>query len=655
MPEPVRRNQRYMPGLDGLRALAVLAVIAYHLGLGWAPGGLLGVGVFFTLSGYLITDLLLAQLARRGSIRLGRFWLARARRLLPALFLMLIVTVAWVTVIGPHQPLDFRDAVLSAALYVNNWWLVFHDVSYFADFGPEMPINHLWSLAVEEQFYIVWPFLLLLGVHLVRETPRASGVRPRLAAVTGGLAAASAIAMAVLYEPSLDPSRVYYGTDTRACELLAGAALAMIWPSRRLTANVSAGARRTLDGLGVAGLVAIALMVWRTDQFSSFLYQGGFALLAVATVLVVAALAHPATRLGVALGWAPLRWLGVRSYGIYLWHFPIIVLTTPSGAEGNDLLRDALQTAAIVAVAALSWRFVEEPIRHGALGRLWRQLRSGEWRSATVPRYGWTAATGVVAVFLAAGAGMAGVGAANESTVPGSESESRTVRLTPVQAAAARLAAQEAAGSSCRAVIHIGDSTSEGLTSTDYLPDPGDRIDSQYARVGANEQHFEISGARSIVETYEGEPNAYDVAMDWQGEGFQGCWVLALGTNDSANAYVAPDTDAKVRIERMMEAVGDEPALWVNVRSLVESGPYAAQNMRLWDEALLEACRRYPNMRVFDWASAVKDEWFIDDGIHFTTPGYRARSRLIADALAEAFPGAGSSAGCVVRADGQST
>jgi peptidoglycan/LPS O-acetylase OafA/YrhL len=648
MPEPVRRNQRYMPGLDGLRALAVLAVLAYHLGMGWAPGGLLGVGVFFTLSGYLITDLLLAQLARRGGIQLGRFWLARARRLLPALFGMLLVTVAWVTVFGPHQPTDFRDAVLSAAFYVNNWWLVFHDVSYFADFGPTPPINHLWSLAVEEQFYIVWPFLLLAGVRLVRETPRASGVRPRLAAATAGLAVASAVAMAVLYEPSLDPSRVYYGTDTRACELLFGAALAMVWPSRRLKVSVAAGARRTLDGLGLLGLIAIGLMIWRTDQFSPFLYQGGFALLALATVLALAALAHPACRLGVALGWEPLRWIGVRSYGIYLWHFPVIALTTPAGAEGNDLLRDLLQTAAIVAIAALSWRFVEEPIRHGALRRLWRQLRSGAWRPRTMPRYGWAAATGLIAVLLAAGAGMAGVGAASEATVPGSRSESRTVQLTPVQAAAARLAAHEAAGSSCRAVIHIGDSTSEGLTSTSYLPNPADRIDSQYARVGANEQHFEISGARSIVETYEGEPNAYDVAMGWQAEGFEGCWVLALGTNDSANAYVAPDTDAGVRIERMMEAVEGEPVLWVNVKSLVGRGPYAAENMRRWDEALLEACRRYPNMRVFDWAAAVEDRWFIDDGIHFTTPGYRARSRMIADALAEAFPGAGRYGKCVI-------
>jgi len=642
MPEPIGRRQRYMPGLDGLRALAVLAVVAFHMGAGWAPGGLLGVGVFFTLSGYLITDILLAQLHRRGAIRLGRFWLARARRLLPALFLMLVVAVAWATLFGPAQPPSFRDSVLAASLYVSNWWLVFEHVSYFADFRPPAPLSHLWSLAIEEQFYIVWPFLLLLGARLVRDPRRASGVRPRLAAATAGLAVASAIAMAVLYEPSLDPSRVYYGTDTRACELLVGAALAMVWPSRSLKRDVSAGARRLLEGAGVAGLLVIGLMVWRTGQYSPFLYQGGFALLALATALLVAALAHPACRLGAVLGWTPLRWIGVRSYGIYLWHYPIIVLTGPPGVDGPDLLRDALQLAAILLVAALSWRFVEEPVRHGALGRLWKRLRAGEWQLEAMPRWGWAGAAASAGVLLIAAAGMAGLGGrASEAAVPGSVRESRTVR---VQAKAAADRPQP-----CRAVIHIGDSTSEGLTSTDYLPRPGDRIDAQYARIGARVQHFEISGARSIVETYEGEPNAQDVVGAWKREGYRGCWVLALGTNDSANVYVYPGTGTKERIRRMMAAIGEDPVLWVNVKSLVESGPYAAQNMRAWDEALLEVCPDYPNMRIFDWAAVVRDGWFIDDGIHFTTPGYRARSRLIADALREAFPASGKSSRCLVR------
>ncbi|HEX4668497.1 MAG TPA: acyltransferase family protein [Solirubrobacterales bacterium] len=652
MPEPVKRNQRYMPGLDGLRAIAVLAVIAFHFGFDWAPGGLLGVGIFFTLSGYLITDILLSQLSQRGHIRLGRFWLARARRLLPALFAMLAIVVAWVTIFGPAQPQQFRDAVVASALYVSNWQLIFGDVSYFARFAPPGPLNHLWSLAIEEQFYIVWPFLLLIGVKVVRETPLASGVRPRLAIVTLALAIASAVLMALLYHPSLDPSRVYYGTDTRASELLFGAALAMVWPSRKLSRRIGAGARNTLDGLGVAGLAAIALMIWQSDQYSSFLYRGGFALLSIATVLVVAALAHPACRLGPILGWKPLRWIGVRSYGIYLWHFPVIVLTTPGGiANGAEPLRELLQFAAIVGISALSWRYLEEPVRHGALGRLWRRARAGGWRPENVSRQGWALAGASFVVLVAAGAGMAGVNSV--------AAEGRDVRVEEAVAAGTAqpppltpAQANSSTRSSCKAVVHIGDSTSEGLTSPEYLPLESQRIEAQYADVGAVEAHMEISGARSIEEQFEGEPNAQEVAEAWKFEGFHGCWVLALGTNEAANVFVGSAVGEMERIEIMMDTIGDEPVMWVNVRSLVEAGdPYAAENMEKWDEELLVACRRYPNMRVYDWASDVKDAWFIEDGIHFTSPGYAARSELIAHALAHAFPASGESEGggnCVV-------
>jgi peptidoglycan/LPS O-acetylase OafA/YrhL len=646
MPEPVKRNQRYMPGLDGLRAVAVLAVIAFHLGFGWAPGGLLGVGIFFTLSGYLITDILLSQLARHGHIRLGRFWLARARRLLPALFVMLVVVVAWVTIFGPAQPQQFRDGVVASALYVSNWQLIFGDVSYFARFAAPGPLNHLWSLAIEEQFYIVWPFVLLLGVKVVREAPLPSGVRPRLAGATLLLALVSVVLMAVLYHPSLDPSRVYYGTDTRAFELLFGAALAMVWPSRKLSCRISAGARNTLDALGAIGLLTIALMIWRTGQYSSFLYRGGFVVLSIATVLVVAALAHPASRLGPILGWKPLRWLGVRSYGIYLWHFPIIVLTTPGGiANGREPLRELLQFAAILGVAALSWRYIEEPVRHGALGRLWRRARAGAWRPQNMSREGWALAAVSLVVVVAAIAGMAGVNSVaaegkdarvEEATAAGT---TKPPPLTPAQAAASTR-------SSCKAVVHIGDSTSEGLTSAEYLPLASQRIEAQYADVGVREAHFEISGARSIEEQFEGEPNAREVAEAWKAEGYKGCWVLALGTNDAADVFVGSNVSDAERIEKMMTTIGDEPVLWVNVRSIVESGdPYAEENMKEWDKTLVAQCARYPNMRIYNWAKDVKDEWFIEDGIHFTSPGYAARSELIAHALAHAFPAKGESEG----------
>jgi peptidoglycan/LPS O-acetylase OafA/YrhL len=632
MPEPVKRGQRYMPGLDGLRAIAVLGVILYHLNFTWAEGGLLGVGVFFTLSGYLITDILLNQV-NSGGIRLKSFWMARARRLLPALFLMLIVVTAWVTLIGPHQPPDFRSAALSAAAYFNNWWLIVHDVSYFERFAPPSPLNHLWSLSVEEQFYIVWPFLLMLGLRLVPEGVRKTGVRPRLAAVTAAFAVASGILMAILYSPSLDPSRVYYGTDTRALELLAGAALAMLWPSRRLHTRIAAPARHTIEAAGVVGLVVIALMFWRADEFSPFIYRGGFALLALASVLAVAALAHPASRLGPIVGCKPMQWIGERSYGIYLWTLPIIVLTTPEGAQGANLLRALLQVAAIMAVAELSWRYVENPIRHGALGRLWKQWREGRLQRERLTRRGWAVASASAVVVMIAIAGLAGVGVSNEPQAIGSETVAKTITAKNVKRAPL--------ATSCEAVIHIGDSTSEGLVSEEYLPDPSQLISAQYARVGATTQHLEVSGARSIYENFEGLPNAQEVAEAWKNEGFVGCWVLAMGTNEAANVAAGSSFTYDDRIDSMMATIGDEPVLWVNVKSIVKNGPYASDNMEEWDEALLEACDRYPYMRIYDWASDVRDPWFIPDGIHFTSEGYAERGRLIADALLAAFPNSG--------------
>ena len=212
-----------MPGLDGLRAIAVLAVIGYHIGLGWTPGGLLGVGVFFTLSGYLITDLLLQHREEHGSLGLGNFWIRRARRLLPALFVMLGVVTIWVAVLDHDRLTALRGYVVAALLYVSNWFYISQHLSYFGEFSRPGPLDHLWSLAVEEQFYLLWPFLLLIGLTFI---PRLSW---RVAAVLG-LALISTILMAVLYQPgfdivSRDPTRVYEGTDTRAAGLLIGAAL----------------------------------------------------------------------------------------------------------------------------------------------------------------------------------------------------------------------------------------------------------------------------------------------------------------------------------------------------------------------------------------------------------------------------------------------
>lgn len=397
MPKPIKANGRYMAGLDGLRALAVLAVIAYHLHLDWTPGGLLGVGVFFVLSGYLITDILIAEWKRSGRLHLGDFLLRRARRLLPAMLVMMAAVVGWLAIKDPSRLLSMKEEIGSALLYVSNWWLIFHEVSYFESFGPPSPLGHFWSLAVEEQFYLIWPLVLVLGLSLLRK-------RGKLLGLTLAGAAASALAMGLLYEPGADPSRVYYGTDTRVFGLLIGAALAMVWPSRKLSHNVSAGVRLALDLVGGAGLLVVISMIFHINEYDEFLYQGGLVVLSLATAVVVAVLAHPASLLGKLMGAKPLRWFGVRSYGIYLWHYPVIVLTSPEvNTGGVNVPLAFVQVTASVLLAALSWRFIEEPIRHGGLGRLWKRIKGRSGRSR---RVAWIASIGALLVISLSFAGM---------------------------------------------------------------------------------------------------------------------------------------------------------------------------------------------------------------------------------------------------------
>jgi peptidoglycan/LPS O-acetylase OafA/YrhL/lysophospholipase L1-like esterase len=689
MPEPVRTGQRYMPGLDGLRAIAVLAVIAFHEQLGWAPGGLLGVGVFFTLSGYLITDLLLGQWSARGRVQLADFWARRARRLLPAVFVMLAVVTAWVTVADRARLGSLRGAVGAAATYSSNWFLIVQNQSYFARFAPPAPLDHLWSLAVEEQFYLAWPWLLLLGLLWVRNGRgrRSRRARPvaRLAVPTLVLAAASGAAMLALYHPGLDPTRVYEGTDTRALGLLIGAALAMAWPSRRPAPSARA-ARVLLDVGGAAGLALIAVMIWRTGQYSPFIYRGGLIVLSVATAAVLAAAACPGAWTGRVLGWGPLRWLGVRSYGIYLWHYPVIVLTSPASSTEN-LTRAALQTTATIAAAALSWRFVEEPIRHGALGRLWARARSPRrLAQLTSPARaaGLAAATGTAGVLVVACAGLSGAVPAPRAAGGGSTSLAAGSTLpSPPSAASGGTSASRApvasagrkssaaghptagpapaggaspgvsAGASglrtsCRAVVHIGDSTSEGMISPSYLPNPAQRLTAQYQDVGVQQVRTNVVGANSVVETLPGDVNGYDAARNMVAQGYRGCWVIALGTNDTADVAIGSSTGRMARVQEMMSAAHGQPVVWVDLISTLSSGPYSEANMQLWNATLRQACAHYPNMRIFDWASLTQPGWFINDGIHYTSAGYAIRGQQIAEGLAKAFPAKGHSAGCVV-------
>lgn len=651
MPRPVDRNATYFAGLDGVRTLAVALVIAYHLGISQAQGGLLGVGVFFTLSGFLITSILLSGWQRNGHLGLKMFWIRRARRLLPAVVLVLLTSMVVVLMLDPSHIGKRAGQALAALFYVANWHTVAAGQSYFDRFAAPGPFDHLWSLSVEEQFYLCWPLLLAGIVAICR------GSHKMAAAITAALAVTSFALLALLSSPGFDNTRAYEGTDTRAGGLLLGAALALVWrPSG--SAQPASLRRRTLaDVAGVAGIVGIIALVMTTDEHTMSLYQWGLLVLSLSTLALLYAVCTRGTVLAGFFGLTPLRWLGERSYGIYLWHLPVMVFTPAQFLSGASWLRNAVMVAVTVALSALSWSLIEDPIRrHGLAGAI-RQA----WQGATTrhrPGVIYGTATFVPLAILsmlvpqvvADAATPAGSRAATgaDSAVGGNSASNGTVKglaaPKPKQAAAEHKAVHSGAlQTKCTSVIHIGDSTSEGLMSAEYLPNPADREDAQLKSVGVTTFYPEISGARSIIETWGGHANAQTVAKDHLAKGYKGCWILALGTNDAANLYTG-GADYQTRIDQMMQTIpADQPVLWVNTKTLVKSGYYSAQHNVDWDNALVTASKRYPNMRIYDWASEVADSWFINDNIHFNSPGYQQRAKRIARALAIAFPKTGSS------------
>jgi len=353
---------RYAPGLDGVRALAVLAVVVYHIGttsydLQPLRGGYLGVDLFFVLSGYLITSLLVVEARQSGRISIRKFYERRARRLLPALYTLLLAIGAIGAIWLPQQAAKLRGDLISALSYVTNWWLISERSSYFGNGDRPRLLTHLWSLAVEEQFYVIWPLVLILVVRM----------RARRASLLSALVLAilvSTLLGLALYDPWLDPSRVYYGTDTRALAPLIGAALAVwVQPWQHRT-DLRSAARWGLDTLGLLALAGLGVIAFQLPDTDPMLYRGGLTVIALLGAALIAAAGHPATLLGRVLGTQPLRWLGERSYAVYLWHWPICVLTRP----GVDIAltgwaNAALRVGLALVLAEISYRLVERPMR----------------------------------------------------------------------------------------------------------------------------------------------------------------------------------------------------------------------------------------------------------------------------------------------------
>lgn len=590
-------KSRYIPALDGLRALAVLAVIAYHMSMPWARGGLLGVTVFFVLSGYLITSLLLIEYQNTGKIDLPQFWLRRIRRLVPAIVFVIACSAVLFTLLDHVLLTKMRDDVVPSLLFFNNWWQIFHDVSYFEALGAPSPLTHFWSLAIEEQFYLIWPVVLFICLKL--------GVKKgTMSKATLGIAVLSAIEMALLFDPAGDPSRVYYGTDTRAFSLLIGAWLAFVWPSHMLGSRsahrISKSTRMALDAVGAAALIALVAMLAVADGFSPFLYRGGILLASVLTAVLIAVIVHPASIIGRIAGTAVPVWIGKRSYGIYLWHFPLLLLMNPRNFTGETAWwMYLLQLAVIFACAAFSYRFVENPIRHGAIGEFLREVTVERPPREYIMRHGVVPAACAGVLILAAVGGLV---------------------LTPPESAVKDGAAMQQEGAQTSQnltnlgseedlpkldVLLIGDSVSVRTIPQFEEKYPYGAIDSAVSRP--------LSDGVGVYNYYNDAGIVGDVV------------VFALGTN-------GPASDEQ--IDALVNAVGpDKHIFFINTRSPLDW-------VDTTNNAIAGAASRFDNVSVIDWfsASAGHDEYFDGDGTHLNVEGSEAYLNLIDASIGSLLP-----------------
>ena len=602
----------YMPALDGLRALAVMAVVLYHGEVSGLPGGFLGVEIFFVISGYLITALLISERQRTGGTAYLAFWARRARRLLPALFaLAAVIGLVWVLFV-PGELARIRGDFVAALTYVTNWYQILVHQSYFEAIGRPSPLRHLWSLSVEEQFYLVWP-LALAGIYRLTR-----GRRAHIALITLGLAIASALWAVLLFTPGVDPSRVYYGTDTRAAGVLLGAVLAITVPPWRMRATARAAARWIITGIGVLGLVGLTIMILRVNEFDPFIYQGGFVLVDLFTLAVIISLVHPSTTV-LAKGFAlsPLLWIGRRSYGIYLWHWPIFVLTRPGvDVDVNGWLLLTLRLILTFAVAEVSYRFVEMPVRNGALGRWWAgRSQPGGLIPAKARRpvmLGGAITLCVILAFAVAtpsptslhGVDLSGASIDEVGNVVEVDSTvvSSTIPVTSVPTGSSssmhRPSAPPAgAGAS---TIAIGDSVLLGARSAVRNQLPGITVNADVGR-----QFNVLSWLIPILQ------KSGDISSKV---------VIHLGTNGPpTESDLRKALDALDGVTRVVLVTTREPRSWQD----------------LTNDRIRAAAAGRPNVVVADWfaTSAGHPEFFVEDGVHLTVAGADAYAATLAAAL----------------------
>ena len=615
------KKRRYITGLDGIRAIAVIMVLAYHLKLALFKSGFLGVTVFFVLSGYLITGILISEVEEEGTIDLKNFWLRRIRRLVPAVMSMAVVIIFVSAVVNRIIFTKGCKDFLASVLGFNNWWQIFNKVSYFEAAGVTSPFTHCWSLAIETQFYLIYP-LILLGIYKLAKS-RGEGRAKRgllFARVTLLLALISVILMIVLFDPQQDASRVYYGTDTRAFSLLFGALLAILWEYRMVPRRLSASVNMVLGSVSFAVLLVMTIAI---NGSSNFWYRGGQFFGTILTVLMVYAVSGRKTWLSRFLSNPVLKWIGDRSYSIYLWHYPIILLIS-KGIKASWWIT-LIEIVLSVVLAELSYRFIETPIRHGIIGEYLNILRSRpksrqeKKRQIQVARRSLKVMAGTFVLTVSLILCMIFVPKKNAlDTLQKREAKAKeTGKMTEEQLAKQKANGSESDDTICTAdltddeileglnLLLIGDSIAVDVTDDFYEMFPNSVSDTKIGRI--------TSLGKQVLDSYIDEKK-------WEGEGV----IFASLSNSPING----------ELEDIREKIGKDMPLFLTTVRIPHDTFEEESNSKI-KKFVEENDHTY----LIDWyaASEGHDEYFDADDTHLLPAGAKAYAKCIKEAVVAAY------------------
>jgi len=615
------KKRRYITGLDGIRAIAVIMVLSYHLKLSLFKSGFLGVTVFFVLSGYLITGILISEVEEEGTIDLKNFWLRRIRRLVPAVMSMAVVIIFVSAVVNRVIFTKGCKDFLASVLGFNNWWQIFNKVSYFEAAGVPSPFTHCWSLAIETQFYLIYP-LILLGIYKLAKSRGEGRVKRGLlfAGVTLLLALISVILMIVLFDPQKDASRVYYGTDTRAFSLLFGALLAIMWEYRMVPRRLSASVNMGLGSLSFAVLLVMTIAI---NGSSNFWYRGGQFIGTILTVLVIYTVSGRKTWLIRFLSNPVLKWIGDRSYSIYLWHYPIILLIS-KGIKASWWIT-LIEIVLSVVLAELSYRFIETPIRHGIIGEYLNILRSRpksrqeKKRQVQVARRSLKVMAGTFVLTVSLILCMVFVPKKNAlDTLQKREAKAKeTGKMTEEQLSKQKANGSESDDTICTAdltddeileglnLLLIGDSIAVDVTDDFYEMFPNSVSDTKIGRI--------TSLGKQVLDSYIDEKK-------WEGEGV----IFASLSNSPING----------ELEDIREKIGKDMPLFLTTVRIPHDMFEEESNSKI-KKFVEENDHTY----LIDWyaASEGHDEYFDADDTHLLSAGAKAYAKCIKEAVLDAY------------------